>query len=89
VHTYSLHPGAVASDVWREVPWGLRHLMKLFMLSNEDGAKTSLYCATSDAAAAETGLYYDACKVKKASDVALDDALARDLWDRSAAWVGL
>ena len=67
VHTYSLHPGAVASDVWREVPWGLRHIMKLFMLSNEDGAKTSLHCATSEAAVAETGLYYDKCRVKKAS----------------------
>lgn len=89
VHTYALHPGGVASDVWREVPWGIRHVMKLFMLSNEEGAKTSLYCATSDAAAGETGLYYDKCRVKKPSRLALDDGLARELWERSAAWVGL
>jgi NAD(P)-dependent dehydrogenase (short-subunit alcohol dehydrogenase family) len=89
VHTYSLHPGAVASDVWREVPWGLRHVMKLFMRSNEDGAKTSLHCATSEAAGAETGLYYDKCRVKKPSRLALDDGLARELWERSAGWVGL
>jgi len=89
VHTYSLHPGAVASDVWREVPWGLRHVAKLFMLSNEDGAKTTLYCATSDAVRDQTGRYYDKSREKKASDAALDPKLAKDLWDRSAEWVGL
>jgi retinol dehydrogenase 12 len=89
VHTYSLHPGAVASDVWREVPWGLRHLMKLFMLSNEEGARTSLYCATSDEAGKETGLYYDSSKEKQPSKLARDESLARELWERSAGWVGL
>jgi retinol dehydrogenase-12 len=89
VHTYSLHPGGVATDVWREVPWGLRHLMKLFMLSSEEGARTSVYCATSDEVAEQTGLYYDKSREKRASKLALDDTLARDLWDRSAAWVGL
>ena len=59
VHTYSLHPGAVASDVWREVPWGLRHFLKLFLISNEQGARTTLHCATSDEARGQTGLYYD------------------------------
>ena len=27
VTTYSLHPGTVASDVWREVPWPIRPLI--------------------------------------------------------------
>jgi NAD(P)-dependent dehydrogenase (short-subunit alcohol dehydrogenase family) len=89
IHTYSLHPGAVASDVWREVPWGVRHVLKLFMLSNEDGAKTSVYCASGDAVGGDTGKYYDSCKEKRASKLALDPALARELWDRSAALVNL
>jgi NAD(P)-dependent dehydrogenase (short-subunit alcohol dehydrogenase family) len=89
VRYYSLHPGAVASDVWREVPWGLRHLARLFMLSNEDGAKTTLYCATSDEVKDQSGLYYDRCKEKRPSPIALDPALARDLWEKSAEWVGL
>jgi dehydrogenase/reductase SDR family protein 13 len=89
VTTYSLHPGTVASDVWREVPWGLRQVMKLFMLSNEDGAKTTLYCATSDVVRRETGRYYDKSREKKASKLAHDEKLARELWERSAAWVGL
>jgi retinol dehydrogenase-12 len=89
VHTYSLHPGSVASDVWREVPWGLRHFMKLFMVSNEQGARTTLHCATSDAAATQTGLYYDSCKEKQPSRLARDESLARELWERSAGYVGL
>ena len=89
VHSYSLHPGGVASDVWREVPWGLRHILSLFLLSNEQGARTTLHCATSDAAGQETGLYYDKCKQKPPSKLALDTALARELWEKSADWVGL
>jgi retinol dehydrogenase-12 len=89
VRTYSLHPGAVASDVWREVPWGIRHVMKLFMLSNEDGARTTLFCATSDAVRDQTGKYYDNRREQRASDAALDEALAGALWERSAAWAGL
>lgn len=86
VTTYSLHPGVIASDVWREVPAPLRVPMKLFMKSTADGAKTSLHCATSPGAARETGLYYDNQKVKPASKVATPE-LAAELWERSEGWV--
>lgn len=86
VTTYSLHPGAVASDVWREVPALLRGPMKLFMKSTKDGAKTSLHCATSQDAARETGLYYDNSKPRTPSKVATPE-LAAELWERSEAWV--
>lgn len=89
VRSYSLHPGGVATDVWREVPWGLRHFMKLFMLTNEQGARTTLYCATDDAVGDTTGRYYEKCAERKASKLALDQALATELWERSASWTGL
>ena len=60
--------------------------MKLFMLSNEEGAATTLHCALSEEAADDNGLYYDECKVKEPSPLALDDELAKDLWQRSEAW---
>ena len=47
VTTYALHPGVVASDIWRRVPWPARSLMTARMLTTEQGAATSLYCATS------------------------------------------
>lgn len=86
ITTYSLHPGVVASDIWRRVPWPFDRVMKLFMVSNEEGAMTTLHCATSPEAAAETGLYYDSCRPKNPSAVSKDAALARDLWARSLTW---
>ncbi len=87
VTTYSLHPGVVASDVWRAVPWPLRSLMKLAMISTEEGALTTLHCATSPAVANETGLYYDKCRVKVPGPAAQNPRLAAELWTRSEAWV--
>lgn len=86
VTTYSLHPGAIASDVWREVPPGLRQVMKLFMKSTAEGAKTSIYCATSPDVAGATGRYYDNQREKEPSKVATPE-LAAELWQRSEAWV--
>lgn len=86
VTTYALHPGAVASDVWREVPFGLRHVMKLFMRSTVDGARTSLYCATSPDVADATGRYYDDEREKAPSPVATPE-LAAELWERTETWV--
>ena len=50
---YALHPGVVASDIWRRVPRLARPLITARMLTTEQGAVTSLYCATSPAVAAE------------------------------------
>ncbi len=86
VTTYSLHPGVVASDVWRRMPQPIRGAIKLFMISTEEGAATSLYCATSSEVAEQSGLYYAKCAAKKPSRVAQDDALMEELHERSAEW---
>ncbi|MBM4358509.1 MAG: SDR family oxidoreductase, partial [Deltaproteobacteria bacterium] len=83
VTTYSLHPGVVASDVWRRVPWPFRSLMKLGMITNEEGAQTTLHCATAPALASESGLYYDRSAPKRSSRLARDENLQRLLWERS------
>ena len=88
VTTYSLHPGSVASDVWRRVPWPVRPLMTRNMVSPAEGARTSLYCATSPDVAADSGHYYDNCRRQEPSAVATPE-LASELWDRSIDWLGL
>jgi dehydrogenase/reductase SDR family protein 13 len=88
VTTYSLHPGSIATDVWRSVPWPVRPLIKLRMQSPADGAKTTLYCATSPDLSAESGNYYDECQRKEPSPTATPQ-LAAELWDRSVEWVDL
>ncbi len=87
VTTYSLHPGVVASDIWRPFPQPLRWLLTRRMLTPEEGAKTTIYCATEPSLAGETGLYYDRCRPRTPSPLARDDALAAELWRRSEAWV--
>jgi retinol dehydrogenase-12 len=87
VTTYSLHPGVVASDVWRELPGPLRAILKLFMISTEEGAATTIYCATSTEVSGQTGLYYDKCSVKTPSKAGQDMALSAELWKRSEGWV--
>ena len=86
VTTYSLHPGAVATNVWRRVPWPIRPLMTRKMISPEDGAKTTLFCATSAELAAESGNYYDDCRRAEPSETATPE-LAAELWERSIDWV--
>ena len=87
VSTYSLHPGVVATDVWREVPVFIRPLIKLMMISSEEGAATTLFCATSADVSNETSLYYDKSRVKEPSKVGQDAMLAAELWQRSETWV--
>jgi len=86
VTTYALHPGVVASDIWRRVPWPVRSLMKRRMLSPEEGARTSLFCATSPDVAGESGQYYDDMRRRDPSASATPE-LAAELWDRSVEWV--
>ena len=83
--TYSLHPGAIASNVWRRVPWPLDAVMKVFMKSSEDGARTSVYCATSPEVANDSGKYYDDSKEKDPSKRATPE-LGAELWAKSEEW---
>jgi NAD(P)-dependent dehydrogenase (short-subunit alcohol dehydrogenase family) len=87
VTAYALHPGVVASDIWRRVPWPVRPLLTRRMLSIEQGAQTSLYCATSAEVAGDSGHYYDQCKVREPNPVATPELGAR-LWAQSESWIG-
>jgi NAD(P)-dependent dehydrogenase (short-subunit alcohol dehydrogenase family) len=84
VMTASLHPGVIASDVWRRVPLPVRAVMKLFMKSTEEGARTSVHCATTPDLV--SGAFYTESREKAPSRVATPE-LAAELWERSAAWV--
>ena len=88
VRSYALHPGVVASDAWRRFPWPIRPLIKLFMITEEEGARTTLHCATSPEVADHDGRYYDKCKERRPSKLADDADLARTLWEKSAEWTG-
>lgn len=86
VTTYSLHPGSVATGIWRRIPWPFRPVVLAFMRSPERGARTSIHCATSPDLTAETGLYYENCEPAVPSALARDTALAVELWECTTAW---
>jgi retinol dehydrogenase 12 len=88
VTSYSLHPGVVASDIWRRVPRLVRPLVTRRMLTVEQGARTSLYCATAPESALVSGAYYDNCAERAPSPVATPE-LAGRLWQHSQEWTQL
>jgi dehydrogenase/reductase SDR family protein 13 len=90
VTTYAVHPGVVATDVWRRVPAPVRWVMKKLMITPERGAEASLRCATAPELAGDTGRYYDVGGKETAPNRVADDAeLAGLLWTKSAEWTGL
>jgi retinol dehydrogenase-14 len=86
-----LHPGAVATNIWSHAPWYTRPLLavaKLFMISAEKGAETIVYLAASPEVEGLTGGYYERNRTVLPAAIAQDEAIAKRLWERSAALVG-
>jgi retinol dehydrogenase 12 len=85
VTAYCLHPGVVASEIWRRVPWPARQIVTRGMLTIDQGAQTSLYCATSDEIGADSGKYFDKCRVTEPNKAVTPELAAR-LWEYSEKW---
>jgi retinol dehydrogenase 12 len=81
VTSTALNPGRVATNIWQRMPWPIRPLFKLTMLSSADGAYSTIRAATD---LTGNGCYFDAKAVARAPHpLALDVALADELWRRS------
>ena len=87
VTTYSLHPGAVASDIWKRRLGIFAVLLRPFLITNEAGTKTQLRCETAPELASETGLYYEKERQRKPSRPARDVKLQDELKARSDEYV--
>lgn len=86
VTTYAVNPGRVASNIWQRLPWPIRPLFKLTMLTTQEGAFSTIRAASD--LDGESGRYFDKrAREQTASAPARDRALASELWSRSEAWV--
>jgi retinol dehydrogenase-14 len=89
----TLHPGAVATNIWSGAPWFARPVLeigkRLFMISPAKGGERLAYLATSAEVEGRTGGYYEQNKLKDAAGVARDDAVAERLDAVSRELVGL
>jgi NAD(P)-dependent dehydrogenase (short-subunit alcohol dehydrogenase family) len=78
-----LHPGAVATSIFRNTPRPIERLIKLLTMSPEKGAETSVYLASSPEVEGVTGKYFEKKKENPPSLTAQDDNLALKLWEVS------
>jgi NAD(P)-dependent dehydrogenase (short-subunit alcohol dehydrogenase family) len=77
----ALHPGVVATELIRDLPWLVVKAAQLFMLSPEKGAACSLHVASAPELEAVSGEYFDGSRVVPASDTARDTAAQERLWE--------
>jgi retinol dehydrogenase-14 len=100
----ALHPGVVATELGRYLfpslsssdesasPfWAapLLFVLKQFLLTPEQGARTSIYLASDDAVRGVTGKYFDSCKPVESNRESYDNTISAKLWDVSAELVKL
>ncbi len=78
-----LHPGAVRTDIVRDLPWIVRMVIYLMFISVEKGALTNIMLASDESLAAVTGKYFDQCEETAYSSQADDKELRRKLWQIS------
>ncbi|HET7756493.1 MAG TPA: SDR family NAD(P)-dependent oxidoreductase [Steroidobacteraceae bacterium] len=89
----AVHPGLVASHLFHRCPVALRVLLatvvRPFMRSPGEGARTSVYLASAPELEGRSGGYYQDCRPVAPSDAAQSDADAARLWEESARLTGL
>lgn len=87
VTVYSLHPGAVKTDIFKNLlPWIqtiVYTFINLFFKTPKEGAQTSIYCCVSEDLENVTGKYYIDCKEFKYNKVVDDDDLVESVWKKS------
>ncbi|KAK9968549.1 hypothetical protein ABG768_002867 [Culter alburnus] len=93
VTCYSLHPGAIKTEIGRHSNLWWRLIMAPFLLlffsDVDSGAQTSLHCALQEGLEPLSGRYFSSCAVQNGPAKARDDATAKKLWEVSERLVGL
>ncbi len=86
----ALHPGVIYTpQSARIVPSFIRPLMKLFMQTPEQGARTSIYLATSAEVSKTTGSFFKATQTARTVPVSYDLEKQQELYRQSMLWTGL
>uniref|UniRef100_A0A672NVQ7 NADP-retinol dehydrogenase n=1 Tax=Sinocyclocheilus grahami TaxID=75366 RepID=A0A672NVQ7_SINGR len=92
VTVYSLHPGVVQSELFRNLSKPVQIAVKVFSPFTKttiQGAQTTIYCAVEPKLDNESGGYYSDCAPAQCSSEALDDEMAQKLWELSCQMLGI
>jgi len=87
-----LHPGGIGSGLWTNNGPLAQFIMKagrFFLKTPEQGARTTIYLASSPDVEGITGKYYSDCREKTSSRDSYDLNIARRLWNVSAQMTGV
>ncbi len=89
----AVHPGICATDIVvnranDRFRW-VASAMKLFFLTSDEGAKTSVYLASDPALSQTSGEYFYRCKIEPSSEASKNLASANRLYDASLKLCGL
>jgi len=82
-----LHPGAVATDLLRQIPKLLFALIFPFLLTPAKGARTVVFLAASPSVEGVSGGYFQKCRAARSSRRSYDVETRKRLWDVSEAMV--
>ncbi len=95
IRAVSLHPGEVSTNVadaglethplLQRARRLLTPLERQFLMSPDEGAQTTLHCATTQEL--EGGAYYRRCAVAEMAPAARDEAARARLWHKTRSWV--
>lgn len=79
--------GLIDTGIWRNVNFllkpGLFVINKLMFISVEEGAKTSVYLATSKEVDGISGKYFNKCQESGLKSHVTDEERCRKLWEES------
>ena len=97
VTTYSLHPGAVNTELSRHLSLSKVSILSalvapifwMFLKTPRNGAQTTIYCAVDPSLNNVTGQYFADCRPKNCAKQGCDDGVAKKLWEVSEELTGL
>jgi NAD(P)-dependent dehydrogenase (short-subunit alcohol dehydrogenase family) len=89
----SLHPGAIATHIWRGAPWFAQPVLAVLkrwkMETPQVGGSRLAYLAISPEVEGQTGGFYTRDRLREPSELARDEALGERFYAESARLVGL
>ncbi|HSI74727.1 MAG TPA: SDR family NAD(P)-dependent oxidoreductase [Lunatimonas sp.] len=86
IHSYSLHPGVVKTNFGGDFSGVFKFLIKLaqpFMINAAQGAKTTVFLASTATDSLESGAYFKKSKRANPSKTAVSATLREKLWNMS------
>jgi retinol dehydrogenase-12 len=81
----AVHPGAIATGIWRAAPQPFRFLLDLFLPSPRKGARPVVHLAAAPEMESVSGRYFDRQRLVAPAPGAANDVDGARLWDLTTA----